>query len=461
MVCSVLKPNKDEPELVNKVIRVAKRVDVVVLDWNLNSDNGSSTIEIIKSLLNADTPPRLRLIFIYTGENKSSIVDDVLHELKDKANVEFENWEEKNGLKIGHTLITIFVKKGVSSEFSIEPEELPQKIIEEFTKIYSGLIPSAALKSIGILRDNTHNLLGTLKSELDPPYLSHRALLPQPEEAEQHILEIIGLEIQSLLKNCNADFALKIEQIKNWLDHFNLVSTKKLVINGSESFTEIKIPEPLTNQLVLEWLQEGLEKTLIPKTITNKNERKIFNDNCHLTLTNLFCNDQQDAVKLDNDFSIITSLKTYYKGQIPKLSLGAIVREKTDKNDAEYWLCVQPKCDGVRIQKNRSFLFLKLIKVKTDFHFIVKDFDEYVFLFVDYSLYNIMQRKFKAKDGVILAESNTNNEFYFQICDGGNKYYWIAELKDTFAQRIVNRLSAHMSRVGLDESEWLRRSAKS
>ncbi|MCH8032463.1 MAG: hypothetical protein IH950_01735 [Bacteroidetes bacterium] len=190
MVCSVLKPYQGELDLVDKVIQVAKRVDVVVLDWNLNGDNGSSTIEIIKSLLNTDTPPRLRLIVIYTGENKTSIVDDVLIELRDKTEVSFENWEHTNGLKIGHTLISVFVKKGVSTKFSIEPEELPQKIIEEFTKIYSGLIPSTALKSIGILRDNTHNLLGTLKSELDPPYLSHRALLPQPEDAEEHILDL-------------------------------------------------------------------------------------------------------------------------------------------------------------------------------------------------------------------------------------------------------------------------------
>jgi hypothetical protein len=38
-----------------------------------------------------------------------------------------------------------------------------------------------------------------------------------------------------------------------------------------------------------------------------------------------------------------------------------------------------------------------------------------------------------------------------------SRYRWISELKFEQAQRIVNKYAAEISRVGLDESEWLRR----
>jgi hypothetical protein len=40
----------------------------------------------------------------------------------------------------------------------------------------------------------------------------------------------------------------------------------------------------------------------------------------------------------------------------------------------------------------------------------------------------------------------------------GIEFEWLCDLKSNHAQRIVNDFSAYLSRVGLDESEWLRRS---
>lgn len=38
----------------------------------------------------------------------------------------------------------------------------------------------------------------------------------------------------------------------------------------------------------------------------------------------------------------------------------------------------------------------------------------------------------------------------------GEEYEWVLELKDLQAQRIVDAYCSRLSRVGLDESEWLR-----
>ncbi len=49
--------------------------------------------------------------------------------------------------------------------------------------------------------------------------------------------------------------------------------------------------------------------------------------------------------------------------------------------------------------------------------------------------------------------------FYYYTGGPGNqvKFQWILELKEAHAQRIVNNFAAQLSRVGLAESEWLRR----
>ena len=45
-----------------------------------------------------------------------------------------------------------------------------------------------------------------------------------------------------------------------------------------------------------------------------------------------------------------------------------------------------------------------------------------------------------------------------QTVNGTPRYYWVLDLKESHAQRIANEFSANLARVGLDESEWLRRS---
>ena len=42
----------------------------------------------------------------------------------------------------------------------------------------------------------------------------------------------------------------------------------------------------------------------------------------------------------------------------------------------------------------------------------------------------------------------------------GETYEWVVDLKEMQAQRILNSYCAQLSRVGLNESEWLRLIAK-
>jgi hypothetical protein len=70
---------------------------------------------------------------------------------------------------------------------------------------------------------------------------------------------------------------------------------------------------------------------------------------------------------------------------------------------------------------------------------------------------------------MIIFEANSPNQtvvskldekqFWFQS-DVGKRFWWLGELKFPQAQRVAHSLSSETGRVGLTESEWLRRSAK-
>ncbi|MCH8032462.1 MAG: hypothetical protein IH950_01730 [Bacteroidetes bacterium] len=239
------------------------------------------------------------------------------------------------------------------------------------------------------------------------------------------------------------------------------MDNKILKIDGSEKFEQIKLPESLSSELVIKWLEQGLEKYFLTYNVQNTNDKKIFSENSYKHLTEIFCSSEQLAEVLNKEFAIITSLKTKYEELAPRLTLGSILRSEGTKEKAEYWLCVQAKCDSVRIGNKRVFPFLKLEKIieNKGFDFIVRDFNEFIQLKVDYSLYNTMHREFKAEKGII-KPIQVNEEYRFKESNGGKQFYWMGELRDNFSQRIINNLGSHLSRVGLDESEWLRRSAK-
>jgi len=54
------------------------------------------------------------------------------------------------------------------------------------------------------------------------------------------------------------------------------------------------------------------------------------------------------------------------------------------------------------------------------------------------------------------AASEDDQGWFFQAVAGA-RYDWLAELKPQHALWIVNKLTGQLGRVGLVESEWLRR----
>jgi hypothetical protein len=60
--------------------------------------------------------------------------------------------------------------------------------------------------------------------------------------------------------------------------------------------------------------------------------------------------------------------------------------------------------------------------------------------------------------GEIVAEAKKGIYYFSDVYKV--KYQWLGELTSEHAQRVANEFAANISRVGLDESEWLRLKAK-
>jgi hypothetical protein len=158
----------------------------------------------------------------------------------------------------------------------------------------------------------------------------------------------------------------------------------------------------------------------------------------------------------DEKFALLTTNRSYYEKRVPPLTLGTIIQKLTDNS---YWVCIQPRCDCVRVPPNTTFLFLPLMVVEKNkkFDVLLEADERYIKLILNKKPYDLNLITFTPglnDKGVILTKVKNSD---YRFTDTANeKYKWIGELRSEHAQRIANEFAANLSRVGLDESEWLR-----
>lgn len=460
MVCSVLRPNKDEDPL--RIIGgAAKRADVFMLDWEIHNDDGETAIKIINSIIASDLKdsPRLRLILIYTGEDGIVRISEKIQDKCAGLKIFGDNFTFSDG----HLRIAVFAKEGANVPENLRGrvlsiEELPNRLSVEFAKITSGLVSNVVLEAISVLRDNTHLILGRLGHEIDPSYLAHRVLLPNPDDAMDHVVDIIGSEIHSILENYEVGNIANLDAIKKWLKDSNKETNFKL--HFSESTKEIDF------ETMILFFKDGFDE--VRKQI-NKNETedsKKLGEKSFKNFTKTFCFDGQTPDELDCKFSMLTSLKNRYEGNSnPVLTLGTIIKENSTAGSPEYWLCILPRCDCVRFEGKRNFFFLYLEQEKSNKKFDIVVLDEnntFVKLKINPKIYNcrFTHFEFEANESNQVHFIKEGNDLILNTADKNKRFKWISEIKREHAQRIVNNFAFEISRIGLDESEWLRRWAK-
>ncbi|MFE1463965.1 response regulator receiver domain [Streptomyces nigra] len=478
LVCGVLAPStQDELQEIKegKFRRLFARADVMVLDWSLSGDEGRTTRALVQDLIGQPENQlgRLRLICIYTNnQDLEGIQEELVSDLKEMGVSHAVPDSAEAGWVIAARdfRIAILGKIGVSrpphfANAVVGEGQLPARIVREFAHAAHGLMPGLALNSLAILRDNAPLLLQRFSDALDPAFVSHELLTGQ---GKRFAVQLIAREIQAILEAVDAGSVLSLDNIRSWV--------KGRLESSSHGDPQVKV---------------GSVRKYDKSDVVNVFDRDDFAVQ-HLrdlqpiegamiggkaklaSLSSLFVT-EFDAVESDERLGRLSCLNRdlhsgYEGAKLPTLQLGTILASPASSSSSsengefggcefEYWLCLQALCDSERIHEPRGFPLIPLREMQpgADFDFLVMDHRS-----VRRALsgtvrpYQMKVVTFPPSVGEdVVRSTKTDEDYMFNDLDGFD-WYWVAELRPEHALRVSHQMASLISRIGLDESEWLR-----
>ena len=478
LVCGVVKPAREGE--VNAV--AVKRADLVVIDWQLYNDDGKRALNLINSILEGDQGQRLRLIAVYTGQPDIARIGKRINEkLCNRYDLKNGTREHPVTLSCGHCRIVIYAKLGTQlnqelMNWAVSEVNLPDLLIDDFVRMTAGLVPSIALVALTAVRENPHQVLDKFDSKLDAAFLAHRACLPNPHDSEQHVVAQIASELRAIMEEkVGRKQPAGMEVIKSWIKEFK-----------SKGNIEFEVGN-VSQNYVINMLEEGVDKADIrivsqPRAATGggsaaegtsgtTSQNELSNSkrkNAHTWLTAGFvrCGDG-DPKDLDSRLAWMTCFRAIDPPD-KKLWLGTAVRRCGYPDCMELLLCMRPRCDSVRMKGAESFLFLPLLisPKPGKFQLVVRSSasdPKYcrVSVDTDMSRWKMIEFEPDPTAKAVVARKKNGSAGYVFTDVGCNRYEWIGELKTEVAHSVGQILSATLSRIALDKSEWLRRSERS
>ena len=473
IVCSSISPNidkrgfvneDDKIEKANKLFPILSKADIIILDWQTYADdkNGELTCELLKSFKQeSENLNRLRLILIYTGAN---IDDDVIPNVEKIFNNKFQT---NKSLQYKSLLLKIIRKKTLESDMeSISEENLPEECLETFTQITDGLIPNAIMSAITDIRDNTYKILSVLNKNFDAAFINHKMQLNSPCDADMFLSDLISDFIANSFNSTRICNTVSEQHIRDWFKHKQyeeILNISKDIkdficnrIDKSKKDNKEELKNEIENLKCLDAIERGFVNVI--NDICDDGQIKYFVENQRYSFTNHF---NKSSINIDKLFSAITMLQAINYNEInkPCMTLGTIIKSL---NNSTYYLCIQPRCDSVRIEKgeNRKFLLMPLQKDCTVGKICIIDENQQPIILGYRKIHDIELKVFSQSNivnGHIEATyRDTNKTFIFTDIEN-TEYVWLADLKFTYAQRIIQEYAKEICRVGLDEYEWFRK----
>jgi hypothetical protein len=442
MLCSVIVPHSNPEDIKRQISKLVAVADISILDWELKGGDGSITRDAIVEIISNDNKDggRTRLIVIYSVGDANNVMKELSEKLHDQGLILNTERLEIQGER---TLIAFFQKPATLNATAevVDYRDLPHRVVEEFARLTSGLLPAAALTAITEIRDQTHHLLASFPAALDGAFLAHRCLIPDPNDAEDFLLELIEGEIGALLSDSSVSQAVDAARCTTLLNQCKGLSPSE----RGKWETSLSIYQA---------------------------DRKIAKGDPEKLLDLVYSGDKDKSENARVKLSMLSTLSNYpnkykkTKRTAPKLRLGTLVFGSLANDPVKpvYVLCVQPLCDSVRIKSKEDTIYPFLVLDVQD-RAAKKNLDlcvpgtsgETVWLKVTSRPNKIVSINFKGKSPkeafVEAAEAGSRYTF---VASDGRQFQWLADLKLGKAQRIVSQLAARIHTPGIDEFEWMR-----
>jgi len=440
VVCSVLRPNRED-DIQDIAVRGSKIADLVILDWDLFGDDGEATKSAIVKII---TDPQrlkvigLKVIVIYTEMSFSSVIDALVKECGLTKESDFVYRKEATIVLVFGKLSVRLMEGEEGSNRITGYSDLPKKIRVDIEEHFGGLVPELAFSSINIIRESAPRILATFDSSLDAPLLTHRALLPEVSDVGPQFIRLLTGEFEAAFMESSLTDLLDEDSIGKRLERSDIVKAPQILSEklGSRS-------NSAEEALALGFTKLGLSKNRPDKLLD--------------PLVDAFGVGREPHEKL----AFLMSSTPF--GDIPpRLEAGVVL-----ENGGKYWLCVQPLCDSVRISGSRKFPLLPL-EVNADETGSPKRGSEAMIraadgtaLPVSFSTkpYELLVTEFKPSrnEQQVLAQQK-GNDWYFTT--NQTRYRAVCRLRSEFTQQAVQKFTSGVARVGVDSSEWLRRSGR-
>jgi|694.fasta_scaffold32754_5 hypothetical protein len=330
IVCALYEPPKSTPVNTNTnsaIFNLCQRADIVVLDWDLFSDNGAAVSDLIANLVKQSAevqPHHFRLCSIYTNQTDLLRTAEVLKKkLEDAECADVSLDEAKLQLGSGATRISILGKPGVpgriddiQNKFVVPQHELAERLLKDFCMMHRGLLSGFALQGLASIRRNTKRLLDKFSSDLDGAFLLHRALVKKYDrEALEELPELLAGEIAAILED-------------SLLNEFDYGS-----INVFIDSLRLGNPDGQTDSDEVQFRKKLKDGNLS----LNKSDLIRYS-------TMVGSSDNSSSEKL----SLLFNNRTQYDQVPQRLKFGTVVKHA--KNDGsvgwDYSICLMPICDS-------------------------------------------------------------------------------------------------------------------
>ncbi|MBI5786714.1 MAG: hypothetical protein HZA64_14780 [Rhodocyclales bacterium] len=460
MVCALYEPVANFATDCNSdLFKLCERADVVILDWDLFQEDGRNILPLIQNLVDQSqnsVPHRSSLCVIYTTRPDLARVASAIYDHLQQKALTVQDVHDRTTLVAGATRIIVLGKPNVpgrpeeQKSLEVLEENLAERVIDEFARMHSGILPSYALYGMASVRHNSKKILDKFHSDQDGPFLLHRALLLEKEDAFEQLPELIAEEVLAVMLDNQLDSAEASKVARDACAKLNLSNVTWPAIDGKKQDEREKIART--------YLGGGLEAAKSQHKVAVKDMQ--YPARLHASMG---C----DQTFADKKLAALFSLRTnYFESDSPALGFGTVVRWRTGDNLAfKYGLCLMPVCDSVRLKSGdnsrTSFPFWEL-KTSNDGGttrgIVVPIENGYLELFASGKPRDMLwiDRFAPATSGMVLAKQDGNSKTFYFIGDAIPRLEWVAQLKPSHAQRVAHDIGHSFSRVGVLEAEWLR-----
>lgn len=429
---------------------VAFNVDIPIIDWELGISETKEPLTaepLIKELLEFNQQ-MLRVVIIYTDS------PDVAHERIKDLSIRGSKIEEISSTE-DYLHLTCSEKKSshVSTHIitleKMDHDMLAEKTTSIFKSITTGFLPNAVLAAATATRKATFKLLSMYNSSLDLAALTHYTTLKSSpdnfDQAELYFRDYIAGLISADLHDA---------------------------LLYDSNFQKIFHKNPLSKSLSVQqniWIATKKKATL--KEVEPKKLPKLSD---HQSLLDTLGETTADSYKAGNKFIFVENndakflefshLSSCHKRELfsqhrHPLKFGTIV-----ERDNKYYLCIQPLCDGVRLEigVNVKFPMVQLYRkglksASPTAACSIKIASKLEFLYIPEKPHQqIVNLEFQCLEKPRDVRTYRNNF----VTSKNKKYKWLAELREDFTRSIVHKIANLSSRIGTDQYEWMRVTSK-